>query len=177
MSCGFYRGERRKRRRTSAARLCLTTESGRWTTQDPLGFAAGDANLYRYVGNMATMATDPSGNLLFVPVLVVGGAALAVAGLAGMHYSAYRYDYAREHDLSRPIQQWTPEVQAEYRDYVRTTNWLAVGSTITAVTVIVLVSAGATSGLWLRPRPGGAAVRPVPQGHTRVYRAVSEAEY
>ncbi|MCS7044857.1 MAG: hypothetical protein NZO58_00725 [Gemmataceae bacterium] len=35
--------------------------TGRWTTQDPLGFLAGDANLYRYVGNMATMATDPSG--------------------------------------------------------------------------------------------------------------------
>ncbi len=53
----------------------LDPTTGRWTTQDPLGFAAGDANLYRYVGNMATVATDPSGNLLFVPVLVVAGAA------------------------------------------------------------------------------------------------------
>ena len=60
----------------------LDPTTGRWTTQDPLGFAAGDANMYRYVGNMATMATDPSGNLIFVPVLVVGGAALAVAGIA-----------------------------------------------------------------------------------------------
>jgi RHS repeat-associated protein len=34
---------------------------GRWTSQDPLGFAAGDANLYRYVGNSPTNATDPSG--------------------------------------------------------------------------------------------------------------------
>jgi len=33
---------------------------GRWTTQDPLGFAAGDANPYRYVGNRATLAMDPS---------------------------------------------------------------------------------------------------------------------
>ncbi len=30
-------------------------------SQDPIGFAAGDANLYRYVGNHPTMATDPSG--------------------------------------------------------------------------------------------------------------------
>lgn len=29
--------------------------------QDPLGFAAGDANLYRYVGNSPTNFTDPSG--------------------------------------------------------------------------------------------------------------------
>ena len=34
---------------------------GRWLSQDPIGFAAGDANLYRYVGNGATNATDPSG--------------------------------------------------------------------------------------------------------------------
>jgi len=33
----------------------------RFISQDPIGFAAGDANLYRYVGNKPTMATDPSG--------------------------------------------------------------------------------------------------------------------
>ena len=30
-------------------------------SQDPIGFNAGDANLYRYVGNAPTMGTDPSG--------------------------------------------------------------------------------------------------------------------
>jgi RHS repeat-associated protein len=35
--------------------------TARWTTQDPLGFAAGDSNLYRYVMNEATMVEDPSG--------------------------------------------------------------------------------------------------------------------
>ena len=34
---------------------------GRFTSQDPLGFAAGDANLYRYCGNAPTGATDSSG--------------------------------------------------------------------------------------------------------------------
>jgi RHS repeat-associated protein len=34
---------------------------GRWLSQDPLGFSAGDTNLYRYVGNQPTGATDPSG--------------------------------------------------------------------------------------------------------------------
>jgi RHS repeat-associated protein len=35
--------------------------TGVWTTQDPSGFGAGDANLYRYVGNAPTNATDPTG--------------------------------------------------------------------------------------------------------------------
>jgi RHS repeat-associated protein len=34
---------------------------GRFYSQDPLRFAAGDVNLYRYVGNSPTNATDPSG--------------------------------------------------------------------------------------------------------------------
>jgi uncharacterized protein RhaS with RHS repeats len=34
---------------------------GRWMTQDPLGFDAGDANLYRYVGDNPVGLTDPSG--------------------------------------------------------------------------------------------------------------------
>ncbi len=34
---------------------------GRFTSQDPTGFAAGDTNLYRYVGNTPTNVTDPSG--------------------------------------------------------------------------------------------------------------------
>jgi RHS repeat-associated protein len=34
---------------------------GRFISQDPIGFAAGDANLYRYVGNSPTNFIDPSG--------------------------------------------------------------------------------------------------------------------
>ena len=37
------------------------SESGRFVSQDPISFAAGDANLYRYVGNSPTNKTDPSG--------------------------------------------------------------------------------------------------------------------
>lgn len=36
-------------------------ENGRWTSEDPLGFNSGDINLYRYVGNAATITIDPSG--------------------------------------------------------------------------------------------------------------------
>jgi RHS repeat-associated protein len=35
--------------------------TGRWTSQDPLGFAAGDANLFSYVRNSPTNSRDPRG--------------------------------------------------------------------------------------------------------------------
>jgi RHS repeat-associated protein len=35
--------------------------TGGWLNEDSLGFAAGDANLYRYAGNGPTGASDPSG--------------------------------------------------------------------------------------------------------------------
>ena len=34
---------------------------GRWISEDPLGFAAGDANVGRYVGHKVTVCSDPSG--------------------------------------------------------------------------------------------------------------------
>ncbi len=34
---------------------------GRWLSEDPIGFAAGDSNLYRYVQNQVTILQDPSG--------------------------------------------------------------------------------------------------------------------
>ena len=37
------------------------SSTGRWISQDPIGFAGGDANLYRYTGNSPTNSTDPSG--------------------------------------------------------------------------------------------------------------------
>src|SRR5207245_1641438 len=34
---------------------------GKWISMDPMGFAAGDANLYRFVGNAGMNSVDPSG--------------------------------------------------------------------------------------------------------------------
>jgi hypothetical protein len=39
----------------------MDPRTGRWLTQDPIGFDAGDVTLYRYVGNDPTNAIDPSG--------------------------------------------------------------------------------------------------------------------
>ena len=50
---------------------------GRWTSMDPLGFEAGDPDLYRTEGNNPVGNLDPSGEILFlIPVLaLVGGTA------------------------------------------------------------------------------------------------------
>jgi RHS repeat-associated protein len=37
--------------------------NGRFISEDPLGFGAGDTNIYRYVGNSPTNYNDPSGNV------------------------------------------------------------------------------------------------------------------
>ena len=37
------------------------SKTGGWISKDPTGFDAGDTNLYRYVRNSPTNATDPSG--------------------------------------------------------------------------------------------------------------------
>ncbi len=51
--------------------------TGRWQTQDPLGFGAGDSNLYRYVNNKPTITADPSGlsqvALGYPQVVIPGG--------------------------------------------------------------------------------------------------------
>ena len=38
-----------------------------WISEDPIGFAAGDTNLYRRVKNSPANATDPSGNIIETP--------------------------------------------------------------------------------------------------------------
>jgi RHS repeat-associated protein len=44
----------------------LLVTTGQWMQEDPKMFGAGQANLREYVGNDATNATDPSGNVVFL---------------------------------------------------------------------------------------------------------------
>lgn len=58
---------------------------GRFISEDPIGLAGGDVNLYRYVGNNPINYGDPSGN--FFPI-IIGGAAAAGAALEGIGWGA-----------------------------------------------------------------------------------------
>jgi len=52
--------------------------TGRFLSQDPLGFAAGDTNLYRYVGNSPLDFVDPSGRLALTECAIVRTASIAL---------------------------------------------------------------------------------------------------
>jgi RHS repeat-associated protein len=43
--------------------------TGRWESEDPLGFGGGDTNLYRYASNAPTAASDPMGEAISLPPL------------------------------------------------------------------------------------------------------------
>ena len=58
----------------------LHTASGRFMSEDTLGFAAGDTNLYRYVGNSSPNATDPSGHIINWLTGLIGA---VVGGIVG----------------------------------------------------------------------------------------------
>ncbi len=47
--------------------------TGRFISEDPVGLQGGDTNLYGYALNSPTVYTDPSGNVVFVPVLIAAG--------------------------------------------------------------------------------------------------------
>jgi RHS repeat-associated protein len=116
--------------------------TGRWTTQDPLGFAAGDANLYRYVGNMATMATDPSGNIAFLAAMplawkiVVGLCAASTAATAG-------YTAVESYRSTGSV--FNGQIWGEYGDGLRIGVQANVNAIPTAARSLV------TLGIWAEP--------------------------
>jgi RHS repeat-associated protein len=71
----------------------------RFISEDPIGFAAGDVNLYRYVANNPVQGRDPSGNFFVIPAVIglieaIGaidaGIILAGSALLGGGYLACR---------------------------------------------------------------------------------------
>ena len=52
---------------------------GKWITEDPIGFKAGDGNLYRYVRNEPLVGIDPRGLQQTTPAHVLKGFEYLVA--------------------------------------------------------------------------------------------------
>jgi len=53
--------------------------TGRFFSEDPIGFASGDTNLYRYVSGNPVNFIDPSGNIVPLLLFVWGGVEIALA--------------------------------------------------------------------------------------------------
>jgi RHS repeat-associated protein len=72
--------------------------TGRFLSQDPIGFGAGDTNLYRYVGNSPTNFIDPSGML----TIVIPGGYGELGTLPQIISSQGRYAVIAVGNLGRP---------------------------------------------------------------------------
>ena len=103
---------------------------GRFVSQDPIGFAGGDANLYRYVGNAPTIWVDPLGNVAttaaggFAAWAGAGSAAVAFAtpGLvAGSAYSGYKIGEGINNVGLNPL---TPVFVGAVDGYYGVTEWI-----------------------------------------------------
>lgn len=51
--------------------------SGRWTAKDPIGFGGGSSNLFGYTGNDPVNFVDPTGKIIFLPILAAAGVGCA----------------------------------------------------------------------------------------------------
>ena len=67
---------------------------GRFISEDPVGFSAGDTNLYRYVNNSPTNYTDPTGEFAFLLPLAYAAGAAVSAGLTAAAVGGV-YGFAR----------------------------------------------------------------------------------
>src|SRR2546427_3607770 len=76
----WYEGQLARTLHYVRARWYAEADPHGWISPDPLGFEAGDWNLYRYVENRPTAAVDPTGEQPWWWLLVAGGALLAAGG-------------------------------------------------------------------------------------------------
>ena len=63
--------------------------TGRFVSEDPIGFNSGDVNAFRYVANNPLTYVDPSGLLGIVGALSGPGSAAAIGGLGGKQEAQY----------------------------------------------------------------------------------------
>jgi RHS repeat-associated protein len=57
---------------------------GRFISEDPIGFEAGDLNLYRYVFNSPVLATDPTGEIGMIEYGFIGTVAVSTGVTVGL---------------------------------------------------------------------------------------------
>src|SRR5262249_24275010 len=72
---------------------------GRWVSQDPLGIAAGDSNLYRYVGDNVTNRVHPSG---------LGGEPKTVTDYLRDYIPRIDFDHVGEFDWDNYLYEYLP---------------------------------------------------------------------
>ncbi len=87
--------------------------TGNWITQDPLGFDAGDSNLYRYANNAPMNGTDPSGNWTVSGMLAdvrqsdIGKRVLAAFVSKNTDIEVWKVAYAKWYFKNKENEKWS----------------------------------------------------------------------
>jgi RHS repeat-associated protein len=104
--------------------------TGRWITQDPLGFDAGDSNLYRYVMNGPTNSADSSG---------MGPNQQHVVNLPGLIKKVALFEQQKENVgktpavvLDRLQSAWRNTTDKWYYLYTKRYDWVDINHFLTA---------------------------------------------
>jgi RHS repeat-associated protein len=108
-------------------------ETGRFISEDPLGFGARDVNFYAYVGNNPVNFNDPSGKIIGIDDLVVWG------GLKTAQYAVRGISYVFGNPMT------TEQINKMH------SSLMSAWKTTTAVTPYVV---GATTSVLTGSRPG-----------------------
>ena len=87
----------------------LDPKTGQFISQDTIGFAGGDSNLYRYVLNSPVNYVDPTGEIVITATAVsVVGATLFVVGAVGTAITIYKNANPSSTTIAPPAPTPTP---------------------------------------------------------------------
>ena len=76
-------------------------QTGRFLSEDPIGFEGKDFNLYRYVQNNPTNMTDPSGKLPIPPIACLAHSGCPVTRTKCLFFSGLLVDEEEQIEWSR----------------------------------------------------------------------------
>jgi RHS repeat-associated protein len=139
-------------------------ESGRWISQDPLQFSAGDSNLYRYVGNNPISYQDSSGMVggfrhHGYPLFLGGSNSQPAFVLRSVeaHNAAHNYLAQHGYPIQNPVQaaeRWGALTDPERRALIRGSLSVAGVPESTIDTYMAAIMRGATPGTAVIRAPG-----------------------
>jgi RHS repeat-associated protein len=101
-------------------------ELGRWMSEDPLGFAAGDANLNRYVGNAVTTQLDPSGGQGLAAIMLAPAHEVRVRIAEvpmGEQVSLQTKVELTERNVTGQLQEWVRRHPDDNRTHAQQLEW------------------------------------------------------
>ncbi len=144
------------------------SSTGRWISQDPMGFDAGDSNLYRYVNNAPTDAIDPSGLQQQTGRLFTGDGNPIVFPQNAPNGRAY---VARYGHLPANMPAWFARLDTDKDGQILLYEWLAAGQSLQSFNDVANGEESITPSALARylnnprsPNPFNPNARPVVQG-------------